>query len=410
MYLNFYPSTYEADNRFYRITDSRIANLTTNVTLETCVYIHNYKPNDPNNNFRPVSPRLQGLPQPYGFSIIPNRNGRLGGISQEINAGSGYTWFVSEDAAVPTSIIDFNKWIHVTVVQDNTAKTLRTYVNGELRTSLTYVGEPNNSPPFNGMDIGRGYYATTQSFPGRISFVRLYNRPLAAAEVLQNYKATQERFSRDGLVIDSSLQLWIDADNSLSYPGSGTVITDLSGNNRTQNLSNNLFTTLSGIKCWDCSGSGYIVASNIGPTLPTTGFTYTIWARMKSSTGNYRTLLRSSPDDHPIIIWTGGNSLGLYNNGINSFTSTGYDVAALANVWVQWAVTGNASGQVFYVNGVQVGTTSTTTAGNSHFLIGGWSDGTQGFGHVAQAQLYDRVLGSHEILQNYNALKERFGL
>jgi hypothetical protein len=406
-YLNFDPSTYNADNSFYRITDSRVANLTTNLTLETCVYIHGYKSNDPNANFRPVSPRLAGVVAPYGFSIMPNRNGRLGGISQEINTGPSFTWNVSEDIVVPTSIIDYNKWIYVTQVQNDTDKTFRTYVNGQLRTSLTYTGSPNIQGGFGGLDIGRGYYITTQSFPGRIAFVRLYNRPLTAAEVTQNYKATQERFSREGLVIDSSLKLWIDADNNQSYPGTGTSIFDLSGNNRQQNLtSSKAFTVLSGgIKCWNCSDTHQISEAFAAPVLPTTGFTYTIWARLKSSTAAFRTLLRSATAYHALLIEIGSNNLGMWDG--SQFRSTGYNVSALANTWVQWSLTGNASGQKYYINGVQVGSTTQTSVGVSPIAIGSWSQ-VQPFGHIAQVQMYERELGPHEILQNYNALKERF--
>jgi hypothetical protein len=406
-YLNFDPSTYNADNSFYRITDSRVANLTTNVTLETCVYIHNVKPNDVNSNFRPVSPRLGGVVAPYGFGIIPNRNGRLGGITQEINTGPSFTWNTSEDFNVPTSIIDFNKWIYVTQVQDDTAKTLRTYVNGVLRTSLTYIGAPNIQGGFGGLDIGRGYFVTNQSFPGRIAFVRLYNRPLTAAEVTQNYNATQERFSREGLVIDSSLKLWIDADNKQSYQGTGTSIFDLSGNNRTQNLSNRLaYTVLSGgIKCWNCSDTHQINAAAISYALPATGYTYTIWARLKSSTSGFRTLIRTDLGLHPLLIDNANYNLGMWDGG--QFRSTGYNVSALANTWVQWSITGTSSGQKYYINGVQVGSTTQTSVGGQLIAIGNWSGG-QGFGHVAQVQAYERELGPHEILQNYNALKERF--
>jgi hypothetical protein len=92
----------------------------------------------------------------------------------------------------------------------------------------------------------------------------------------------------DASIITQNLAIWIDADNAASYPGSGTAITDLSGNGRTQNLASaGQFTVLSGIKCFDCSSSGLgIAAATIGPVLPTTGFTYIAWARMIASTAS----------------------------------------------------------------------------------------------------------------------------
>lgn len=217
----------------------------------------------------------------------------------------------------------------------------------------------------------------------------------------------------DGSIITQNLAIWIDANNSSSYPGTGTAITDLSGNGRTQNLvSAAQFTTLSGIKCFNCSSTNAISAASAGPVLPTTGFTYIAWARMISSSAQYRTLFRTTPSDHPILIEIGTNRLGMYDNPTASFYPSGYnDVSALANVWVQWAVTGDSSGQTFYINGQQVGTTVQTAAGNSHNTTGAdASPGTQSFGYVANMFLYTAKLTAEQIQQNYYGLRGVFGV
>lgn len=213
----------------------------------------------------------------------------------------------------------------------------------------------------------------------------------------------------DGSIITQNLAIWIDANNSASYPGTGTTITDLSGNGRTQNLgAASQYTTLSGVKCFDCN-SNSITAASVGPTLPTTGFTYICWARMKSSNADWRTLYRHSPNDHAIIVETGSDRLGMYDNTANSFYPAGYNVTGLADTWVQWGVTGNSSGQTFYINGQQVGTTVQTAAGNSHWYTGGIGT-TQNFGYVANMELYTAILTQEQIQQNYYGLKSRFGL
>lgn len=215
----------------------------------------------------------------------------------------------------------------------------------------------------------------------------------------------------DASIITQNLGLWIDADNTNSYPGTGTNITDLSGNSRTQTLSNAAaYTVLSGIKCFDCTSTYILRGVSTGPTLPTTGFTYIAWARMISSSAGWRTLFRTSPDDHPLLIELGSNRLGVYDNPTAGFYASGYnDVSALANVWAQWAVTGDSTGQTFYVNGTQVGTTVQTAAGNAHDYIGGVA-GSQPFGYIANTFLYTAKLTQEQIQQNYYALKERFGL
>jgi len=212
----------------------------------------------------------------------------------------------------------------------------------------------------------------------------------------------------DASIITPSLAIWIDANDPASYSGSGTTITDLSGNGRTQNLSNAAaYTVLDGVKCWDCSNTYNIRAASVGPTLPTTGFTYITWARMIPSTASWRTLFRSSPDDHAILIEIGTNRLGMYDNGTNAFYPSGYnDVSGLADVWVQWAVTGDSSGQTFYINGEQVGTTVQTVAGNAHDYTGQIPG--QPFGYVANMFLYTSKLTQEQIQQNYYALQDRF--
>jgi hypothetical protein len=213
----------------------------------------------------------------------------------------------------------------------------------------------------------------------------------------------------DASIITQNLAVWIDANNSSSYSGTGTAITDLSGNGRTQTLTNAAaYTMLNGVKCWNCGIEGYyIYTATPNLVLPTTGFTYIVWARMISSSASWRTLLRTSPNDHPILIEIGTNRLGMFENGGAQFVPCGYnDVSSLADVWVQWAVTGNSSGQTFYINGQQVGTTGVSTSGESHNHTGGIP--SQPFGYVANMELYTAILTQEQILQNYYYQLPRF--
>lgn len=206
--------------------------------------------------------------------------------------------------------------------------------------------------------------------------------------------------------------IWIDANDPASYAGTGTIITDLSGNGRTQNLSNAAaYTVLNGIKCFDFSGTYVMRAASVVPTLPTTGFTYIAWARMISSSTAWRTLFRTNPADHPLIVELGSNRLGMFDNTTAAFYPAGYDVSGLANVWAQWVVTGDSSGQTFYINGQQVGTTVQTAAGNSHDWAGGVSTPNgQSFGHIANMLLYTSKLTPVQVLQNYNADRVKYGV
>jgi hypothetical protein len=214
----------------------------------------------------------------------------------------------------------------------------------------------------------------------------------------------------DGSIITDNLAIYIDANNSASYSGTGTTITDLSGNGRTQNLSNAAaYTVLSGVKCWNCGTAGnWIRGATSTPQLPTSGFTYIAWARVITSSTGWRTLYRSTPNDHAILVEIGTDRLGMYDNTAAAFFPAGYNVTPIEDVWTQYTVTGNSAGQTFYINGQQVGTTTQTAAGNSHDYFGGIAG--QQFGYVANMFLYTSILPQVQIQQNYYGLKSRFGL
>ncbi len=93
---------------------------------------------------------------------------------------------------ISASAISPNTWYHVVASRRET--TCFIYINGILSTSgIIDALVPNNSNyPFT---IGNGYNYTTESFTGRISSVKVYNRCLSAAEVAQNYDALKVRYT-----------------------------------------------------------------------------------------------------------------------------------------------------------------------------------------------------------------------
>jgi len=220
----------------------------------------------------------------------------------------------------------------------------------------------------------------------------------------------------DGGVMPTNLMLYLDANNTSSYSGTGTIVNDLSGNGYTHTLSNsNIYTVLSGVKCFNCSATGQVILAN-STTIPIpTNFTYIIWTRVRASAAGYRTLLRSyNTGGHAIIVNNGTNLLGMWDNlpGNTGFNSSGYNMAAYGDVWAQFATVGDAAGQTFYINGQQVGSAVTkSVAGQYHYAWGNiQSANDQPWGYVANLELYNTKLTVEQIQQNYYGLKGRFGL
>jgi Concanavalin A-like lectin/glucanases superfamily len=220
----------------------------------------------------------------------------------------------------------------------------------------------------------------------------------------------------DAEVIPTGLILYLDANNSSSYSGTGTTLNDLSGNGYTHTLSNsNLYTVLGGIKCFNCSSIGQVILSNLTNIQIPTNFTYISWVRARASITPFRTLLRSyGTGGHAIVVNTGTNILGMWENlpGNTGFNSSGYNMGAYGDVWAQFATVGDASGQTFYINGQQVGSSvSKSVSGQYHYAWGNIQLGAdQPFGYVANLALYNFKLTKEQIQQNYYYYKGTFGV
>jgi hypothetical protein len=206
-------------------------------------------------------------------------------------------------------------------------------------------------------------------------------------------------------LVTSGLIMQLDANNTASYPGSGTTIYDLTGSYNNTLSGGASFTTLNGIKCFDCTtNTQSIQSSGTGPSLPTTGYTYVSWARIIPSSAGWRSLFRTD-NNLPILVQVGTDNLGFYDS---VFRDSGYDVSPIEEVWVQYAVVGDNTSSIFYINGTQVGSVAFGAGGDTHVMWGNNLLAGQPFGYLANLYFYNRKLNLTEITQQYNYLAPRF--
>lgn len=216
-------------------------------------------------------------------------------------------------------------------------------------------------------------------------------------------------------IVTNGLILYLDAANRRSYPNSGTTWFDLSGNNYRHNLVNAPLVTIDNVLCFDVSAAGrYIVDSGVTFTF---GSSHTMisWARSlaDSQVNTWRTLWRTQLDDHPLLIQDSTNTIGYYDNNVAQFVSYGLNIGTLGleNKWTMFSLVASGGKTTLYINdGLINASVNYTTSGNSHDAIGSTNGGSQPFGYVSTAKVYDRALTVTEIIQIFNATRGRFGI
>jgi len=225
-------------------------------------------------------------------------------------------------------------------------------------------------------------------------------------------------------LITTDLLLYLDADNPASYPGSGNGNTwyDLSANLNHGTLSTiAIANTASTPKKFTFDGTtGTNVSFNTAKFNVTyTGKTVMFAAKMDASGNLYRALFGSSSGRN-FNFYLMQSGLGYYklhfSSSEASWANQGSwfsDVVQLATgQWYVFAFTHDETSARFFLNGQLVGTTTGTSILQYQTTPDERLGGGDNFwkGDINTALIYKRGLSNAEILQNFNALKTRFGL
>jgi hypothetical protein len=280
--------------------------------------------------------------------------------------------------------------------------TTQTINNQVLNTDLTiggytYKGGGGSGEPFN----------------GKIANTKLYNRGLTAAEVLQNYQAEQYRFETPAGPVTNGLVLYWDAGNLDSYPGTGTTIYDLSGNGNNGTLVNGV--------TYNQTNGGVLITDGIDdyiycntPNLSSTNFT-------EMGAARYISFVRPGglyPGGRMINANSNNWLMGHWGNTVDNYfaegTITGINGSISDLNWRIYAGNGDISGDVysFYMNNSLYASNGGGSAGPNGVMIGKYplSNLENANGAFSFLLIYNRILTTAEMTQNYNYFKGRFGL
>ena len=213
--------------------------------------------------------------------------------------------------------------------------------------------------------------------------------------------------------------LYLDAGNLSSYPGSGTVWTDIVSG-RTFNLINGpTYSSVDGGKINFIAGSSqYAQCSSSLPSLST--FTTSVWHYWNgTNTGSLPCILTEVyPGSTSKINYLLGNLLGVVAQ--SGYFNGGFQVSPRftlsANTWYNIVTTCDSNQVVkLYVNNILISTTSTsgalpTSSNGGIRLMRRWDNAEYWGGYLATVGIYNKALDSTQISQIFNSTKSRYGL
>jgi hypothetical protein len=220
---------------------------------------------------------------------------------------------------------------------------------------------------------------------------------------------------------ESGLTFEIDASNPKSYPGSGTSIYDLSGNNVTGTLTNGpTYSSLHGGTITFDGSNDYISMPSSSNLLSfgTADFSISFWIYVNSTSSqtiftNYNAY--NSGFTNYLFIGYLNASGGIYilDSSGNTTSPTAVGCSISPNRWTQVTFTRTSTTYSCYKNGVFVNSQSDTDVsytgtGRTILLGGGLADFGYFNGQIANLSVYSRALGASEVAQMFDSTKGQF--
>lgn len=212
--------------------------------------------------------------------------------------------------------------------------------------------------------------------------------------------------------VTSGLEIYLDAGNSSSYPGTGTTWTSLTGSySGTMGTGTGYSASDGGAITFNGGALSYVTMSGTNALRAlTNNISVEAWYK---SNNNFPAILRTG-------ISSSGFVFGYYIGTGTSWKVTKYGVIDLSagaipqnTAWHQVVLTySSTTGTRIYIDGSLSSPTSanaTNISGGTEFSIGRGEAVTLN-GSMSIFRWYSSVLSASDVLQNYNANKARFGL
>jgi hypothetical protein len=344
-------------------------------------------------------------------------------ISQNycINLTSGSTGAALTQEVLAPVPINYNRNERITALFDSSSSTVRIYRNGVLAnssTSVNYKWTPRSVglPQRIGTSTQGGWGSY---FPMKFYNVSLYNKALSQSEILQNYY--------QGPIVTDGLVFAVDAGNIVSYESGSTITYSMTGS-ASGSLINGVGYLPNNGGTWAFDGTDDQISispdSNLN-FLGTLPYSIEVWGNLEATGSGARMMVSR---ENSIGVGRDGYNILLTNMNSSTVTfsaerfasnvqlgiNTSLATSSVLNRWAHYVVTYDGQFYRLFFNGTIVATSSLITSSitNTISTVSIANRGT-GLGNfinmkIAIANIYNTSLSPSQVLQNFNAQKNRF--
>jgi hypothetical protein len=353
----------------------------TNITLSTWVKTYNLNSSDG----APYFGWTDGTNWPYGL-VITSYSGLLIG-------------YATSSARMTINNASLNKWYHLAVTSIGNSNNF--YVNGIGVSSITAsLGFAATNLLVSGWG-GAGYASYGKFILGS---AKIHNRALTSNEINQEYNSTKKKYYPEENIVTNGLTLNVDAGNYSSYSGSGTSWIDISGNDNHLSLSNGpIFVgTFGGAFIFDGSNDNanrsFVLSGN---------FSFEIIFKFFTGSGAYPRLIGTG-DIFELSVQQNG-TIHYYGKTSPSWAATGISIDT--NQYVHLCGVKSGSNFYLYRNSILGYTGALSFDPTSTLYLASRHNGSELLNcAIANFRIYNRALTASEVGQNFNAMRNRYGI
>ncbi len=227
-------------------------------------------------------------------------------------------------------------------------------------------------------------------------------------------------------IVTDGLVLCLDAASKRSYPGTGTVWTDLAGSNNGTLTNGPTFDAGNGGSVGFDGTNDYVITS---APKPATNMSISAWVYPTNVTGAWQKILifpygvsgwTAPYYSYQMVLYQNRIGVGFNVNGTyqTGHLPNGYETAS-NNTWYHITGTFNSGVIKLYINSVLKGTKDISGSGTTIVYQSARTDAVLGTdaeyfiaesftGDISGVSIYNKTLTADEILQNYLSTKERY--